>query len=322
MVAIVIDVVRAFFAVLHTTDSASDGSLSVIVGTERFRVGQYGFQELDGHDFHAIVHNRVDACHTDVLNHTEVSEILLSEGHPEAGTLDAWIVLHERLQLFVIDEVGFTLTDFGIVKRLVDGMRFGFHPLPVFVVASLLRHLADVDFRIEVGGEGHAVVSGIAIYNIQIMDFIKVMLGGISRKDGGHTWVETASQHGHQSLFLESVLIRPLPAVLEVSFVLRLIVGGIEVVNSALQTSIHNRQVLIRKCDINYNVRLEGLHQCDKFLHVVGIHLCGLDACVTDSLCYLVTFRLGTTCQHDVCEYIVFGDFVCHYCSYSTGTDN
>ena len=92
MVAVVVDVVCLLLAILDTLDAATDGGLTVIVLTEGFGVGKYGFEELDGHNLHTIIHNGGDAGHTDVLNHAEVRQVFLSEGHPEACALDGGVV--------------------------------------------------------------------------------------------------------------------------------------------------------------------------------------------------------------------------------------
>ena len=90
---VVVNVVSLLFAILQTTDAATDRGLARVVLAQVARVRQYGFQELDGNDLLTIVHNRVDACHTDILDHAQVSEVLLAECHPEARTLDGRIVL-------------------------------------------------------------------------------------------------------------------------------------------------------------------------------------------------------------------------------------
>ena len=85
----------------------------------------------------------------------------MPEGHPEACTLDGRIVLDQRLQLLVVEEVGLTYPDVGVGQCLVDLLRLGLYPL-----ASLLRDLADVDLGIEVGSEGLVVVPAVAVYDV------------------------------------------------------------------------------------------------------------------------------------------------------------
>ena len=120
-------------------------------------------------------------------------QILLSESHPEARPLDRGIVLDERLQLLVIDHVRLALADARVAERLVDLVRLGHDPLSVLVVTALLGHLADVDLGVEVRGEGHTVVAGVAIDDVEVVDFVEMVLGGIGREDGRNARVETAA---------------------------------------------------------------------------------------------------------------------------------
>ena len=113
-----------------------------------------------------------------------------------------------------------------------------------------------------------------------------------------------------------------MPAVLKVSLVLRLVVCRVEIVDTTLQAGVHDSEVLIRKGYVNYKIRLEGTHQSDKGFNVVSVYLCRLYPVTAYSVGYLVTFGFRTACQHDVCEHIILGYLVCHYCSYTAGTDN
>ena len=128
--AVVVDVVGLLFAVLQSTDAATDAGLAIIVLAEVLRVGQHGLEELEGNYLHldgtaAIggfggVFKFVDARHSDVLDNVEVLEVLLAEGHPEAGALDGGLVLHKALNLLVVEEVAFLRTDIGIGQGLVN----------------------------------------------------------------------------------------------------------------------------------------------------------------------------------------------------------
>jgi len=140
-------------------------------------------------------------------------------------------------------------------------MRFRLHPLTVFPVFSLLGYLSDVDLWIEVGGKCLTVIAGITVDDIEIMDLIEMMFGGVSGKDTGYTRVESATEDGGQAGFLKLILVGPLPFVLELGFILRFIIGRVEVVDATRQTGIHNGQVLVRQCHIDHQLRLIGIHQ-------------------------------------------------------------
>ena len=87
--AVVVDIVGHLFAFLVlTADAAANRCLAGIVFAKLFRVWQNSLEELDRHDFHAIVIDRLDACHSDVLNHAQMCQIFLAERHPETCALD------------------------------------------------------------------------------------------------------------------------------------------------------------------------------------------------------------------------------------------
>ena len=116
VLTVVVDVVGVLLAVLNTADAAADRGLAFVVLAEVLRVWQHGLQELQRYDLHPgrlaaavserrLVLNLVNTAHADVLDHVEVFQILLAEGHPEASLLDGGIVLHQRLQFLVVQQI-------------------------------------------------------------------------------------------------------------------------------------------------------------------------------------------------------------------------
>ena len=128
------------------------------------------------------------------------------------------------------------------------------------------------------------VVAGIAIDDVEILDFIKVVLGGIGRINTRHTGVETATEDGRETSLLEALLVGPLPGILEVCLVLGLVVGRIEVGATALQAGFHDGEVLIRQGQVHDEIGLELVHEGAELFYAVGIHLCCLDVGPTDGL--------------------------------------
>ena len=59
--------------------------------------------------------------------------------------------------------------------------------------------------------------------------------------------------------------------------VVRLVVGGVHVVDVAGKAGIHNGQVLIGQGDVHDQVRLVGLDEGDDLFGLVGVHLGGGD---------------------------------------------
>ena len=79
----------------------------------------------------------------------------------------------------MVQEVAFTPAYVGICECLVDFERSGCNPFAVLIVASVLSDLADVDLRVEVGGECLAVVSGVAVHYVEVLHLREMVLGGI-----------------------------------------------------------------------------------------------------------------------------------------------
>ena len=206
---VVVDIIGKLLAVFETAYAATYRGLALVVLAEVLRIGQHGFEELQRHDFHAVVVDGFDAGHTYVLYHTQVGEILLPEGHPETSPLNGRIVLDQALQLFVMEQVALAGADVGIGKRTVYFEGFGFNPLAVFPIETLLGNFANVDFGIEVGGKGLVVIAGVAVDNIEILYLVEVMFGRIGGIDTGNTRVETAAKNGGEAGFSRNGLYRP-----------------------------------------------------------------------------------------------------------------
>ena len=98
------------------------------------------------------------------------------------------------------------------------------------------------------------MVSGIAVNDIKIVDFVEIVLCSISGIHACHARVESATQNGAKASLLEALAISPLPAVFEVSLILGLVVGGIKIVATCLQTSLHDSEVLIRQGQVHHDI--------------------------------------------------------------------
>ena len=193
----------------------------------------------------------------------------------------------------MIHEVTFARPDFGIGERFVDFERTGLNPFAILVIAALLGDFADVDFGVEVGGESLAVIAGVAVDDVEVVHLLEVMLGGIGSVDAAHTWVEAAAQNGCQTSLLEAFAVGPLPAVLEVSLVAWLVVGGVEVVHAALQAGLHDGEVLIGQGEVDDQVWFVTVEQGHEFVDAVGIDLVGGDIGFANGLGHGIAFALG-----------------------------
>ena len=311
---VVVNVVSMLLTVLHTADAATDRRLAFVVFAQVLGIRQHGFEELQGLDHVSLVvdgHNRV---HTDVLDHAQVRKILLSERHPEACALDRGEVDHQALDFLVVEQVALARSDVGIGQRLMNFERFGLHPLAILPVQALLRDLSDVDLGVEVRGKGLSVVARVAVDDIQVMNFVKVVLGGISREDRRHAGVESAAEDGAKSGLFEAFAISPLPRVFEMGFILRFVVGCVEIVATGLQAGLHNREILVGQGKVHHQFGLEIVEQTHELLHIVGIHLRGANiiaqAHVGNALGNRLALRFGAAGDHNFVEDVtIFGDF-------------
>ncbi len=204
MLAVVVHVVGALLTILYATDAATDAGFSFVVLSQILRIRQYGLQELQRHDLDlnrllgivcqgSLILYLVDTAHADVLDHVEMFQILFAKSHPETPLLDGGEILHQRLQLLMMQQVRLTRTNVRIGQWFVNLQRLCLNPLPVFVVETFLRNLPDVDLRIEISSEGMVMVSGIAVHDIEIVHLVEVMLGSIGCINATHTGVKSTA---------------------------------------------------------------------------------------------------------------------------------
>ena len=78
--------------------------------------------------------------------------------------------------------------------------------------------------KVEVGGERLAVVSGIAVHDVERLHGREIVLGRVGGEHTAHTRVETAAEDGREAGFLEAFAVGPLPGVFEMSHVARFVV--------------------------------------------------------------------------------------------------
>ncbi len=105
--------------------------------------------------------------------------------------------------------------------------------------------------------------------------------------------------------------------------ILGLIVGCVEIVDSAFKTGIHDREVLIRQGNVDNHVGLVFFEKFDQLRHRICVDRVGCDVWSADSLCDGVTFGFCAGCKHYLVEHFgVLGAFVSHDCADTAGSDN
>ncbi len=297
----------AWLAVFQAGDMAADPGLADSARTERGRIGQQGFQELDRHDLLALEFDRIDARHADVTQHFEVLEVVVAETHPELRTLERREILDERFEFFVVHAIEVVGADaIGARERLLQRHRRRRHELAAFPVAAFSRHFADVDLGIEVGRKRITVVATVDVDDVERVDLVEVVLLDPGGEDVGGTGIEPGTEQRHAARVLELVLVGPLPLVFELGGVERFVVGGIEVIDAGFEAGVHDRQVLVWQRDVDDEGRLHFLDEGDQFGHVVGVNLRSLDRAplfFQDLLRDLLALGFRAARQRDVAEH-------------------
>ena len=223
-------------------------------------------------------------------------QVALSKGHKEADALYLRNIQSQTLNLLVVEQVHILAAHLVEVVFPLDAHRGDFHPVSVLPIASGSGNLPQIDLRVEVGGEGVAVVAAVAVQNVYGVNGIELMLLGIGAVGLGHAGIEAAAQQRRQTRFLEFLPVGPLPTVVEVGgeacllaplfingppfriiCVLRLVVCGVHVVDPAGQTGIHNGQVLIGQGDVHHQIGFVCADEVNDLPHIIRIHLGGGD---------------------------------------------
>ena len=117
----------------------------------------------------------------------------------------------------------------------------------------------------------------VAVDDVDGLDGVEQELLRVGAVDVRLAGIETAAEHRHDALVLVAILILPLPGVLELGDIARLVVGRVHVVHARLQARIHDRQILVGKRHVDHEVGLDLVDQGDRLGDVVGIDLADLD---------------------------------------------
>ena len=130
------------------------------------------------------------------------------------------------------------------------------------------------------------MVPGVAVDNIKVVNLVEVMLLSMGGEYAGHSGIKAATEQSHDTGFPEPVLVGPLPVVLKLGHVARLIVGRVQVVHPGFQAGVHDSEVLVGQSHVDDHCRFELPDECDQFGYVVGIHRGGLQFYVRKLLAY------------------------------------
>ena len=179
----------------------------------------------------------------------------------------------QRFHFFVVKEIHVAVPDSArkmINFFLFEG--FGFNPLAVFIITAFRRDFTNVDFGIEVGCERVAMISGVAVDDIDKVHPVELMLSGIRDVNVRHARIEPASQEGCQPGLLKLAVHGPLGGVAEMRLIRMFVIRGVEIMGPGPETGLHNREVLVGKGNINDKFGFMLFNEGGKFFDVIGVN--------------------------------------------------
>ena len=121
------------------------------------------------------------------------------------------------------------------------------------------------------------MVAAVAIEDVQRLNRVEIVLlrvGGEDLRDAG---IESAAEDCGEPRLLKPFAVRPLPGVLEVRLLRRLVVRRVEVADARLEARVHDREVLVRQRDVHDKIRLEALDHLHEPRRIHRIDLRGRD---------------------------------------------
>ena len=167
------------------------------------------------------------------------------------------------------------------------------------------------------------VVTGIAVHDVEVMHLLEVVLCGVGSIYTRYARVEAAAEDSRETGFLEALAISPLPTILKVSHVLRLIVSGVEVVHATLKAGVHDSEVLVGQSHIDNDVGLVLLEESNKLGHTVGIDVVGDNVWLADGTSHGITLALRARSNHYLVENIgILCTLVGDHCANASRSNN
>ena len=153
------------------------------------------------------------------------------------------------------------------------------------------------------------MVAAVAVQNIYIMNFVKIVLQSISCKYACNTGVKACAEECGYSCLFKLLFICPLIGIVKISreaklltalfiilsplrlgYILRLVICGVDIINLCFKAGVHNCEILIRKRKVQYSLRLVIVYELYKLVLVICVNLSGC----YNSLCF--TLKLFLEC--------------------------
>ena len=132
------------------------------------------------------------------------------------------------------------------------------------------------------------MVAAVTVEDIDVVDLIELMLQRICGENTRYARIESGAEKRRDTGLLKSVMVCPLPLIFELCRVERLVVCGIDIRSLGRQACVHDGQILVRKREVQANVRLELFHDGNKLRYLICVDLTRVD----DGLCRRLEFLL------------------------------
>ena len=281
MVGHVVDEQLARLAILGALDQVADAGLAGIARRQRGGIGQHGLDHLERNDFQAF-----GGAHwllgeqAEVLQHGEDVDVMLAEAHPETDVRHVE-VLGERVHLIMTGQVEALFAHDRQVVGAFDLEHAIGRPLAVLPAVNLTGEFAEIDFRVEIGGEILAVGTGVDVEDVDRLDLVEVFLlrqGGIGVD---HARVEAGTEDGGDALFLAFGQVFPLVVAIprwRFADLARLFMDrGIEIRGAGVDAGAQHGHVEEGRTDIDDDLRFGFTNQRLGRFHVHGVQRIGLD---------------------------------------------
>ena len=111
----------------------------------------------------------------------------------------------------MVKQIHILFAYFGEVIYTLYLHRLGLNPLAVLDVRTLGAYLTDIYLGVEVCGKGISVVACVAVKDINVVYFVKIVLLGICAENACNAWVKAAAQQSGDACLFKSLTVCPLP---------------------------------------------------------------------------------------------------------------
>ena len=130
---------------------------------------------------------------------------MVAEAHPEAD-IGRTHILGQRMDLVMARHIGLLLADHRQIEFMADLEHLVRGPFIVLPGVDHAGEFAEIDFRVEIGGEILAVITGIDVDNVDIGDSVDIIILGKTRIGVDDARIEARAEDGVTPLSVQRSL--------------------------------------------------------------------------------------------------------------------